>query len=90
MSDMVQYMPPVELGEVMRGVVLGVVEESKNPNLQPGDLVTGLLGWQDYALLKEDQANVLTKINSPLPNPIYTALSSLGAIGVTAYFGLRE
>jgi NADPH-dependent curcumin reductase len=90
MSDMVQYMPPVELGEVMRGVVLGVVEESKNPNLQPGDLVTGLLGWQDYALLKEDQANFLTKINPPLPNPIYTALGSLGSIGVTAYFGLLD
>lgn len=88
MSDMVQYMPPVELGEVMRGVVLGVVEESKNSNLQPGDFVTGLLGWQDYALLKEDQANFLTKINPPVPNPIYTALGALGVTGVTAYFGL--
>ncbi|OKH43486.1 NADP-dependent oxidoreductase [Calothrix sp. HK-06] len=90
MSDMVQYMPPVELGEVMRGVVLGVVEESKNPNLQPGDFVTGLFGWQDYALLKKDQANFLTKINPPLPNPIYATIGPLGVTGVTAYFGLLD
>ncbi len=31
MSDMEQYMPPVEMGEVMRGGSIGVVEESKNP-----------------------------------------------------------
>ena len=33
MSDMEQYMPPVEIGEVMRGGIIGVVEESKNQNL---------------------------------------------------------
>ena len=45
MSDMEQYMPPVEIGEVMRGGIIGVVEESKNPNFKQGDLVSGLLGW---------------------------------------------
>ncbi|WP_199300429.1 hypothetical protein [Trichocoleus sp. FACHB-262] len=44
MSDMPQYMPPVEIGQVMRGIVTGVVEEFKNLNFQPGDLVSGLLG----------------------------------------------
>jgi NADPH-dependent curcumin reductase CurA len=34
MTDKPQYMPPVELGEVMHGLVLGVGEESKNPNFQ--------------------------------------------------------
>ena len=29
MSDMPQYMPPVEIGEVMRGVAMGQVEVSK-------------------------------------------------------------
>ncbi|BAZ11148.1 alcohol dehydrogenase [Calothrix sp. NIES-4071] len=90
MSDMAQYMPPVELGEVMRGVAIGVVEESKNPNLQPGDYVTGLLGWQDYVLLKDEQANFITKINPPLPDPLFAAVGQLGPTGVTAYFGLLD
>ena len=90
MSDMVQYMPPVELGEVMRGVAIGVVEESKNPFLKSGDIVTGLLGWQDYALLKENQANFVTKINPPLPDPLFAAVGLLGVTGVTAYFGLLD
>ncbi|MBE9212310.1 NADP-dependent oxidoreductase [Plectonema cf. radiosum LEGE 06105] len=90
MSDMVQYMPPVELGEVMRGVAMGVVEESKNSNLRSGDIVTGLLGWQDYAVLKEEPVNFITKIHPPLPNPLFTAVGLLGATGVTAYFGLLD
>ena len=51
MSEMDQYMPPVKIGEVMRGINLGVVEASENPRFQPGDLVSGLLGWQDYAIV---------------------------------------
>ena len=46
MSDVEQYMPPVEIGEVMRGGIIGVVEESKNPSFKQGDLVSGMLGWQ--------------------------------------------
>ncbi len=90
MSNMVQYMPPVELGEVMRGVAIGVVEESKNPYLQSGDVVTGLLGWQDYALFKDEQVNFLSKINPPLPNPLFAAVGLLGVTGITAYFGLLD
>ena len=33
MSDMDQYMPPVEIGDVMRGGTIGVVEASNNPDL---------------------------------------------------------
>ena len=49
MSDMDQYMPPVEVGDVMRGGTLGVVEQSNNPAFTTGDIVMpGLGGWQDY------------------------------------------
>ena len=51
MSDMDQYMPPVEVGDVMRGGTLGVVEQSNNPGLKVGDIVLpGLGGWQDYTV----------------------------------------
>lgn len=88
MTDRPQYMPPVEIGKVMRGLAIGVVKESKNPNFQPGDLVSGLLGWQDYALVSSQKHLPLTKLPQPLPAPLTAFLGPLGLTGCTAYFGL--
>src|SRR5262245_40269026 len=44
------YMPPIPLGAVMAGGTVGVVEESRHPNFQPGENVQGFLGWQEYAV----------------------------------------
>lgn len=90
MSDRPQYMPPVEIGEVMRGLVLGIVEESKNPNFQQGDLVSGLLGWQDYALITTGNLPYITKIPQPLTVPLTAFMAVLSFIGCTAYFGLLD
>ncbi len=90
MSDMEQYMPPVEIGAVMRGVTLGVVEESKNPNFKQGDLVSGLLGWQDYAIASEERGNLPMLLPQPLPAPLTTFVGLLGLTGCTAYFGLVD
>ncbi|MBD2040920.1 NADP-dependent oxidoreductase [Microcoleus sp. FACHB-672] len=90
MSDIPQYMPPVEIGQIMRGIVLGVVEESKNPNLQRGDLVSGALGWQDYTLVEENNILSVTRLPSPLPYPLTAFLGPLGLTGWTAYFGLLD
>jgi len=90
MSDRPQYMPPVEIGQVMRGGGIGVVEESKNPKFQKGDLVSGLLGWQDYALALGKTGLEITKLPSPLPCPLTAFVGPLGATGFTAYFGLLD
>src|SRR5215212_11198014 len=42
------YLPPVGLGDVMRGGGVGVVEESQNANFPVGTNVSGMIGWQDY------------------------------------------
>jgi NADPH-dependent curcumin reductase CurA len=84
MSDMDQYMPPVQLGEVMRGGTLGVVEQSNNPNYKVGDVVNGLAGWQEYSIA--DAAQKMAK--GPVPLPAY--MSVLGMTGATAYFGLLD
>ncbi len=86
MSDMDQYMPPVEIGDVMRGGTIGVVEASNNPDLQVGDIVQpAALGWQDY---------VVTPMAQKLPvspqAPILAWMSALGMTGMTAYFGLLD
>ena len=87
-TDMEQYMPPVQLGEVMRGYGIGQVVASHDPNLAPGDLVNGMLGWQDYTIA--GPANPMQKLPSGLPIPIPALLSVCGATGLTAYFGLTD
>jgi NADPH-dependent curcumin reductase CurA len=90
MSDRPQYMPPVELGDVMRGMAIGVVEQSENPHLQPGDLVSGMLGWQDYTLISGDNTAFLRKLPHPSSVPLTAYLGPLSHIGCTAYFGLMD
>ncbi|MEO0368233.1 MAG: NADP-dependent oxidoreductase [Pseudomonadota bacterium] len=44
------YIPPVELGEVMRSSGLGEVILSNNPHFNVGDKVMGMMGWTEYYL----------------------------------------
>jgi NADPH-dependent curcumin reductase CurA len=81
------YLPPVEIGEVMRGFTLGVVERSRHPQFHDGDLVTGLLGWQEYALAS---ASSLTRLPRDFSLPLTAYFGLLGHIGATAYFGLLD
>ncbi|MCU7369469.1 hypothetical protein PEC18_00875 [Paucibacter sp. O1-1] len=48
--DTESYIPPVELGEVMRSSGIGEVVESKHPDFKVGDRVMGMMGWQEYFL----------------------------------------
>ena len=80
------YMPAVPLDAVMRGFALGRVEESRAPGLAPGDTVSGLLGWQRYAVVP---ASALTKL-PPVPLPLSAHLGLLGHIGLTAWVGLLQ
>ncbi len=50
MNDAKSYAPPVKLGEVMVGGVVGQVAESRHPQFQKGDFVEGFLGWQQFAV----------------------------------------
>jgi NADPH-dependent curcumin reductase CurA len=90
MKDIPQYMPPVAIGEVMRSGGLAEVVESRLDGFAPGDLVFGMTGWQDYALLRPGGALGLAK----LPNVPGLApekfLGVCGPNGVTAYAGMIE
>lgn len=85
MSDEKSYMPPVRIGEVMRGMTVGEVVGSNAPGAKPGRLVSGFLGWQEYALAKPANLTPL------LPGvSLIDAISVLGITGMSAYFGLLE
>jgi NADPH-dependent curcumin reductase CurA len=81
------YRPAVEIGAVMDGFAVGQVVKSEDPRLSPGDLVTGDLGWQDYACRR---AGVLTRVPSVPGVPLSYYLGVLGITGLTAYFGLLD
>ena len=86
MQDVKSYAPPVQLGEVMVGGVVGEVVRSNAGSLKTGDIVTGMFGWQDYGVAK---AQTLHKV-PPGVQPISLALGVLGMPGLTAYFGLLD
>jgi len=79
------YLPPVPLGTVMRGIAVGVVEETQHAGLQVGDVVQGMMGWQEQAVLPGASLNLLPKGVTP-----EQWFAVFGHIGLTAYFGLLE
>src|SRR5690349_13703479 len=82
------YFKAVRIGDVMRAFAVGEVVTSRDPRYQPGQLLQGLFGWQDYAL--SSQAFEFPIMPVPDGVSIETALSILGNTGITAYFGLLD
>ncbi len=80
------YVPPVEIGEVMRAFAVGRVIESRHPEFAVGDQVSGLFGVQNYAVSNGAGVN---KIDTTLA-PATAYLGTLGVSGLTAYFGLLD
>src|SRR5436309_3705905 len=80
------YVPPVEIGAVMRAGAVGKVTASEHPGFAVGDDVYGAFGVQEHAV--SDGQGVL-KIDTSLASPsVY--LGALGMTGLTAYFGLLD
>jgi NADPH-dependent curcumin reductase len=90
MSDRPQYMPPVALGDVMRGFGLAEIEESRSSDWKKGDRVVGLTGLQDFVRLDDTEKNGFRRIPDipSLPDPAF--LGVLGITGLTAYFGITD
>jgi len=88
MSDMDQYMPPVEIGDVMRGGAVGVVEETKDPHIKVGAIVAPMMGgWQEWHLLPAAMVRPIPTIPGL---PVTAFMSVVGLTGWTAYFGLLD
>lgn len=82
-SPRANYAAGVGLGDVMHGGGVGVVVESNDPALKPGDIVESFrFDWQEYNVQK---GSALRKVD-PEMGPIHSALSYLGLPGLTAYF----
>jgi NADPH-dependent curcumin reductase CurA len=85
LNDQPGYLPPVQLGEVIRAAGIGEVVESRCDAYAVGDVVTTLTGFQDYVLCRDD---VFT---TPVPGHAVDQLAVMsvyGPTGATAYFGM--
>ena len=88
MSDMDAYLPPVQIGDSMRGGSIGVVEESNYDGVAVGSIVNvGLAVWALY----NDVPGAAVSVLPPIPGlPLLAFMGPLGATGMTAYFGLTD
>ncbi len=90
LNDVKSYVPPVQIGEVMRASTVGQVVESNNADYAVGDYVSGMFGWQEYAI-SDGKPGIMGRIGK-VPegiDPVLT-LSALGGTGLTAYFGMLD
>jgi NADPH-dependent curcumin reductase len=86
--DEPSYLPPVQLGEVMRSGGAGRIVASNNPSLPVGSSVMGMLGWQEYALIGGSTGAMANAL--PEGIELLDSLSLFGSTGVTAYFGVLD
>ncbi|HEY1927656.1 MAG TPA: NADP-dependent oxidoreductase [Caulobacteraceae bacterium] len=88
MSDQDQYLPPVEIGQTMRGGAIGIVEASRSERVKAGDVVNlGLAGWTTHVVA---DAATLTPVPRIPGVPLTAFMSVLGATGLTAWFGMVD
>lgn len=87
MDDAPGYLPPIGIGDVIRGAGVAEVVQSNSDHYHEGSLVLGMTGWQEYAIADES-----SRALQPLPPGIEptAALSVFGVTGMTAYFGLTD
>ncbi len=90
MTDIEQYMPPVKIGEVMRGLGIGRVVASNNNHFKEGEFVSGLLGWQDFFKAGAEELKMIAKLPEVPGVTLETFAGAAGMTGLTAYFGLLE
>ena len=86
LDDQPGYLPPVQLGEVIRAASIGEVVESRCAAYDVGDVVTTLSGFQEYAIVRDD---VFTTVIPGVSDQV-TVMSIYGSSGTTAYFGMTD
>ncbi|MHB8328070.1 MAG: NADP-dependent oxidoreductase [Acidimicrobiales bacterium] len=87
MDDRPGYLPPIGIGEVVRGGGIAEVIRTNTDRYSVGDLVFGMTGWQDYTVAGEGAAAMQVV---PPGISAGSALNVFGVNGMTAYYGLLD
>jgi NADPH-dependent curcumin reductase len=79
-------LPEIDVGTVMPGPTVAIIEQSNNPDFSVGEHVQTWSGWREYGISNGED---LRKIN-PKSAPVSTALGVLGHTGLTAWVGVTK
>ena len=84
LDEQPSYLPPVQLGDVIRAAGIGEVVPSRCDAYAVGDVVTTLTGFQEYVIIRDDM------FSTPIPgeDDQLAIMSVYGPTGATAYFGM--
>ncbi|PNP40790.1 hypothetical protein TGAMA5MH_07230 [Trichoderma gamsii] len=88
LNDVRSYVPPVQIGEIMRGASVCRVIASKSKQAAAGDYVCGFTGWTQYAILRDGAFEPSS--NYPGLKEPKDMLSVLGMTGLTAWAGMTK
>lgn len=80
------YLPPVEIGEVVRCSAAGIIVESNCDAYAVGDPVISLNGWEEYGICRDDLFTTKLEPGTAL-RPM---MSVFGSTGAAAYFGMID
>lgn len=86
-GDREQFLPPVEPGAMMRGLVAGVVEKSKKGGVEEGTILSGPGEWADYIV--SDGAD-FAEVPAIAGLSLATTFATFSLVGPAAYFGLLD
>jgi len=87
MMDRKSYVPPVEIGEVMRAGAIGnVIKSNNHPQFKEGDCIVSWGGVQEYETTNGENCYKVDATIAPMPK----YLGALGMPGMTAYFGILK
>lgn len=87
-TDVPTYLPPVGIGEVMRAGGIGEVVASRNANYSVGQIVQGLVGWQEYVVASDTTPLMPVDVAEGISSSAY--MGALGMTGLTAWIGIRD
>jgi hypothetical protein len=81
------YSEPVPLGTAMRALAVGKVLESQHPDYAPGEIVMGMFGWHELAVV---EASTVWRKVTETDLPESYSLGVLGLTGLTAWAGVHR
>jgi NADPH-dependent curcumin reductase CurA len=86
LNDQPGYLPPVQIGEVIRAAGIGEVVETRCDAFAVGDVITTLSGFQEYVIIRDDV------FSTPVPaeDGQLAIMSVYGPTGATAYIGMVD
>lgn len=90
LNDARSYIPPVQIGEVMRAGAVCRVLASRSKLTKRGDLVYGMPGWQEISILSEKARTFEAPLAGASNGRPTDLIGVLGITGLTAYMGIKH